>query len=249
MTAPRSTSPALLEAVGLGVDHGGVTALADVSVTLHAGEAVALVGLNGAGKSTLLRVLAGLQAARGQVVLHQAHCHHEPQSEPVAHVAQRSTARWDLPVTVLDAVLTGRHRFRRFARPYSTRDRRAALDSLDQLGIGALASRPVGRLSGGQAQRVLLARALVQQPQVLLLDEPLAGLDAPAAGALVATLLDLRDAGLAVLCALHELDVARAAFPRTLALAHGRLVGDGASTDVLSPLGLERLLNLASPAC
>lgn len=235
----------LLEARGLSVDHGRRAALRDVSLTLQSGEAVALVGLNGAGKSTLLRVLAGLQAARGEVVMHRAHCHHQPCSAPIAHVGQRSTARWDLPVPVLEAVLTGRHRFRRRGRRFTAADRSAALECLERLGIVELAGRPVGQLSGGQAQRVLLARALAQEPLVLLLDEPLAGLDAPAAAALVQTLLELRGTGLAVLCALHELDVARAAFPRTLALAQGRLVGDGPSTDVLSPLGLERLVCLA----
>lgn len=237
----------LLEATGLSVDYGRRRALTDVSVTLYAGEAVALVGLNGAGKSTLLRVLAGIQAASGEVFVHRRHCPHEPTSGPVAYVPQRSSARWDLPVSVLGAVLAGRHRFRRTGRPYTSHDRASALESLDRLGLAGLAHRPVGQLSGGQQQRVLLARALTQQPQVLLLDEPLAGLDAPAAGTLVATLLDLRDAGLAVLCALHELDVARAVFPRTLALADGRLVGDGSSGEVLSPVGLERLFCLTVP--
>ena len=236
----------LLEARGISVDLGHRTVIHDVSLCLSGGEAVALVGLNGAGKSTLLRVLAGLQAARGEVVVHRPHCHHQPRSAPVAHVTQRSTARWDLPVSVLDAVLTGRHRFRRLGRRYGVVDRAAACTALDRLGIADLAHRSVGQLSGGQAQRVLLARALAQEPQVLLLDEPLAGLDAPAAVALVDTLMVLRASGLAVLCALHELDVARAAFPRTLALAHGRVVGDGASHDVLSPAGLERFVLLTS---
>lgn len=147
-------------------------------------------------------------------------------------------------MSVLDAVLTGRHRFRRRCRRYTAVDRLAGRAALDRLGIADLASRPVGQLSGGQAQRVLLARALAQEPQVLLLDEPLAGLDGPAAAALVQTLLELRGAGLAVLCALHELDVARAAFPRTVALAGARVVGDGASPEVLSPVGLQRLVSL-----
>lgn len=239
-------TPPLLQTVDISVDYGRRPALLDVSLRLDAGEAVALVGLNGSGKSTLLRVLAGLQAARGQVILQRPHCHHQPRSAPVAHVAQRNTARWDLPVSVLDAVLTGRHRFRRRGRRYAASDRIAAGAALDQLGIADLARRPVGQLSGGQAQRVMLARALAQEPQVLLLDEPLTGLDAPAAASLVETLLDLRGAGLAVLCALHELDVAREAFPRTVALAHGRVVGDGASAEVLSSLGLHRLVSLSS---
>jgi len=237
----------LLEATGLCVELAGRQALDDVSLRLYSGEAVALVGLNGAGKSTLLGALAGLQGGRGEVVVHRSHCHHEPARRApgaVAHVAQRSTARWDLPVSVLAAVLAGRHRFRRTGRRWSAGDREAALAALDRMGIVELAGRSVGQLSGGQAQRVLLARALAQEPEVLLLDEPLAGLDAPAVAALIETLLELCADGLAVLCALHELDVARAAFPRTIALAAGRVVGDGRSTDVLSAVGLEQLFRL-----
>ena len=236
---------ARLEARGLTVHYGRRCAVSAVDLTLVAGEAVALVGLNGAGKSTLLRALADLQPAQGTVHVEAPHCHHRPRGAPVAYVPQRSTARWDLPMSVLDVVLTGRHQFRRRGRRYAASDTAAALAALDRLGAADLQRRPVAELSGGQAQRVLLARALTQEPDVLLLDEPLAGLDATACGALVDTVLELTAAGLSVLCALHELHVARAAFPRTIALAHGRVVGDGPSADVLAPAGLERLLDLA----
>lgn len=235
---------ARLDASGVTVHYGRSCALRDVDVSLSAGEAVALVGLNGAGKSTLLRTLAGLQPAAGVVQVHAAHCHHRPRGAPVAYVAQRSTARWDLPMTALDVVLAGRHLFRRRFRGYCAADVAAAVAALDRLGVADLRRRPVGELSGGQAQRVLLARALAQEPDVLLLDEPLAGLDATACAALVDTVHELRASGLAVLCALHELHVARAAFPRTVALARGRKVGDGPSGDVLGAGGLERLLDL-----
>lgn len=234
----------ILRARDLTAHHRGRTALQHVDLTLRRGEAVALVGLNGAGKTTLLHVLAGLQPHTGQVTLVRQHCHHALRAAPVALVPQRSAARWDLPVTVLEAVLTGRHRFRRRWRRYAPSDLAAARTALHRLDVADLHRRQVGELSGGQAQRVLLARALAQQPELLLLDEPLAGLDGPAAAALVRTLLDLPDGGLSVLCALHELDVARSAFPRTVALAGGRVVGDGRSGQVLSPLGLERLHRL-----
>lgn len=226
------------------VHYGRRCALRDVSLALDRGEAVALVGLNGAGKSTLMRMLAGLQPGQGVVQVHPAHCHHRPRAAPVAYVAQRSTARWDLPMTVLDVVLAGRHLFRRCGRGFGPKDVAAAVTALDRLGVADLRRRPVGELSGGQAQRVLLARALAQEPDVLLLDEPLAGLDAAASEALIDTLDGMVTAGLAVLCALHELHVARAAFSRTVALARGRVVGDGPSADVLGAGGLERLLEL-----
>lgn len=237
----------LLQAQGLTVERGRRRVLTDVHVGLSAGELVALVGLNGAGKSTLLQALAGLLPCAGTVRVDPAHCHHRPRGSVVAYAAQRSTARWDLPLQVLDVVLAGRHAFRRRCRSYAASDVEAARAALDRLGVVDLARRPVGELSGGQAQRVLLARALAQEPDVLLLDEPLTGLDAPAVEALLDTLAALADDGLAVLCALHQLPVARR-MPRAVGLLNGRVVADGRPGVVLHGAGLECLLDLAPTA-
>lgn len=154
----RSTRP-IIEAEAVTVRHSGVPALDAVTLAVRAGVSVAVVGPNGAGKPTLLRVLAGLQRPCSGAV-------RRPDGGPgrrcprpgVAYVPQRSTARWDLPVSVLDAVLAGRWGLR-CGRRYGRDDRRDALAALDSLGVAHLAHRRVGSLSGGQAQRALLARA------------------------------------------------------------------------------------------
>lgn len=243
MTRPRGESDhdePVLQVRGLTVRHGDVLAVDDVSFAVSAGEQVALVGRNGAGKSSLLRAVAGVGPGEGVVVLSGRECHHRVTAVSVAFVPQRSEARWDLPVTVLDAVLAGRHRFRRWGRRWSGEDRRAACEALEVCDVADLTGRVVGGLSGGQAQRVLVARALVQEPDVLLLDEPFAGLDVVTADALCGTLTALRQQGRVVLCAVHELEIARAVFPRTIALDRS-VLADGPSAVVLDAAGVERI--------
>jgi ABC-type Mn2+/Zn2+ transport system ATPase subunit len=230
----------LLEAIELGVAYRHHVAVRNVNLTLGAGEAVALVGRNGAGKSSLLRALSGVEPYTGRVLVHGVHCHHRKVIAPIAYVPQRSTARWDLPLTVGEIVVAGRRaRGRRWGRP-TVADRSATHDALRLLEIQDLADRPVGSLSGGQAQRVLLARAFAQEPQVLLLDEPFAGLDSESAHRLADAISNLCGSGMTVLCAMHELSIAREVFPRTVAIDRS-IIGDGATTTILDAAGIERI--------
>jgi ABC-type Mn2+/Zn2+ transport system ATPase subunit len=225
---------------GVSVRYGRLVAVESVSFVLAAGEAAALVGPNGGGKTSLLRAIAGVQPASGRVTVRGRTCHHEHVNAPVAYVAQRASARWDVPLTARDVVLAGcRARGSRWRR-HSAHERADAEAALDLVGMRAHAARPVQGLSGGQAQRVLLARAFVQRPDVMLLDEPFAGLDEPSVDQVRAVLLDLCSVGVAVLCSLHELDVARRTFPRTIALRR-HVIADGPTGAVLGPEGLERL--------
>jgi ABC-type Mn2+/Zn2+ transport system ATPase subunit len=233
-------SPPAIETIGLNVTYGRHEAVRDVSIVVAAGEAVALVGRNGAGKSSLLRAVSGLENATGRVVVHGQHCHHRTTLAPVAYVPQRSTARWDLPLTVSEVVVAGcRARGGRWRRP-SPDDRGQVRMSLRTFGIEDLHDRTVGALSGGQAQRVLLARAFVQRPRVLLLDEPFAGLDSASADSLSQAIGELCANGMTVLCAMHELAIARSVFPRTIALDRA-VIADGPTGEVLAAEGIERI--------
>lgn len=224
----------------LSVVYGQRTALHPIDLEIAAGESVAIVGRNGSGKSSLLRALCGLEpAARGKVDLYRAWGDHRSDGVEIAYVPQRSGARWELPFSVGDVVATGRRRA--WWRRPNRADWAAVDDALSAVGLAVLASRPVNELSGGQAQRVLLARALIQQPDVMIMDEPFAGLDPSTVDAVVELLARLVAAGTTVCCALHEVDIARSSFTRVIALADGRVVADGAADSVLDTTGVEHI--------
>ncbi len=219
-----------LEARDLAASYGGDVVLRDVSFALFGGERLAVVGPNGAGKSTLLKVACGLwPASAGSMLIHG----HAPRDHLcVAYVPQRADVDWRFPLTVLDVVVMGRAgRLGAFRRP-GPRDRSLAHDALDRVGLGPVAGRQIGELSGGQQQRVFVARAVAQEADVLLLDEPLAGLDAPSAADVVSILTRLE--GTTVVVALHDLSLASSHFDRAL-LLRGRMISYGRPQEAFQP--------------
>jgi len=191
---------ALIEADGLAVGYGGPPALLAVSFALRAGERLALLGPNGGGKTTLMRALLGeLRPAAGTLAV-RGRCGTVPQTE---------RTRLDYPVSALDVATMGAlSRLPWWRRP-SREDRRRALTALERVRLGERAGETFGELSGGQRQRVLIARALVQEAEVLLLDEPFSGLDNASAAALEALIAELAEEGRGVVVATHDLDQAR----------------------------------------
>jgi zinc/manganese transport system ATP-binding protein len=206
----------------VGVTHGSVSALRDISLDIRPGEVVAVSGANGSGKSTLLGVLAGTQQHTGTVS--------RIDGIRVAYVVQRSAVPEGLPLTVHDVVAMGRWSSLGHWRPSRVDDRTIVEESLAALGLGALARRPLRTLSGGQRQRTLVAQGLAQRADVLLLDEPTVGLDAEADELIRDAIERERLRGVAVVHATHDAEVVRAA-TRVVALVDGRLSG---STPVLS---------------
>ena len=178
---------------GVAVVLAGRLVLKDVDFEVRAAEIVALVGPNGGGKTTLIRSLAGLlRPSRGTITW----CSNgRPDDRPrlrVGYVSQRLTADFRYPVTVRDVVgmpLLGGDRLKSRLSPA---DRERIDAALERMRIGALAKRPIGRLSGGQQQRTMVARALVVKPQLLLLDEPTTGIDAPGQEEMIELLMSLR---------------------------------------------------------
>lgn len=221
-----------LETERLSVHFGERWALECVDVRFRAGETVSVLGPNGAGKSTLLKVLAGmLPPSHGAVWLDG-----RPVRRPnpnVVYVPQRTGVDWAFPVAVLDVVLMGRAGRRSRFVPFGRPDRAAARAALDRVGMGALAGVQIGQLSGGQQQRVFLARALLQEGEVLLLDEPFAGVDVPTQELLVALFGRLRDAGTTIVYATHDLAQAATSSDRVL-LLNGRVVAVGRPREVLT---------------
>lgn len=226
----------ILDVRHLFVRYDGRPALEDVTFHLHAGERVAVVGPNGAGKSTLFKVVAGvLTPDSGTVTISGA--------RPAAHVCigyvpQRSHVDWNFPVSVADVVMMGRSAVMGAFRWPTRRDWDFVRAALETVELSGLANRQIGELSGGQQQRMFIARALAQQAELMLMDEPLTGLDLPAQEGILNLLDKLQKQNVTVMVATHDLDQAEKYFDRVM-LLNRKLIGFGASKDVLKP---ERLI-------
>jgi manganese/iron transport system ATP-binding protein len=207
-------------------------ALQDLTFELIVGEQVAVVGPNGAGKSTLFKLIAGvLPVSGGQVTVYG--------SQPgghicIAYVPQRSQVDWRFPVSVADVVMMGRvGKLGLFRRP-GRKDWDLVHQSLQVVGMGDLARRQIGELSGGQQQRVFIARALAQEAELMLMDEPLTGLDVPSQQDIFEVMAALRARKVTVMIATHDLNLAAERFDRVM-LLNRRLLGLGAPGVVFTP--------------
>jgi manganese/iron transport system ATP-binding protein len=230
------SAPALLEIINLSVGYNGRAALEQVSFQVPHGARLAVVGPNGAGKSTLFKALVGLLPIRsGRVLIHGrllgSHL------DCVAYVPQREEVDWRFPVTVEEVVLMGRFgRLSWQARP-RRHDRQVVRRSLEQMGIADLARRAIGELSGGQQQRAFLARALAQEPHILLMDEPFTGVDVTTQEATLALLDHLKEKSVTVMVSTHDLHMAAQHFELAL-LLNQRLVAFGTPGQVFQPEAL-----------
>jgi ABC-type Mn2+/Zn2+ transport system ATPase subunit len=210
---------------GLSGGYGpGTPALQDVDFALEAGCVAAVLGPNGGGKTTLFRALLGELPVRHGTV--------ELAGRP-AYVPQTDRTRLDFPVSALDVVLMGAYGRTPWWRRLSRADREAARAALDRVGLAGAARTRFGALSGGQRQRALIARALLQDARVLLLDEPLSGVDATSAARIEAVFGELRHEGRTLLVATHDVEQARA-WDRVLCL-NRRQVAFGAPAETLTP--------------
>jgi len=218
----------VLRAQGVSVDLGGRPVLDAVDLTLHQGEVVAVLGANGSGKSTLVRAVIGLVPFRaGTVELFGTPWERFRDRARLGYVPQRSTGTTGVPATVREVVLSGRLARRRLAGPSRRADREAADRAIDLVGLASLRRRPVTELSGGQHQRVLIARALASEPDLLVMDEPLAGVDAASAHRLAETVETLVHGGTSVLLVEHDLGPLTRVVDRAVVIDHGRVAFDG----------------------
>lgn len=208
-----------------------VNALEAISFQAAKGDQIAIIGPNGAGKSTLLKVMAGLlKPDSGRVEMFGS----EPDKHIcIAYVSQRSEIDFSFPVTAADVVMMGRTKQIGLFRRPGKRDHEIVRASLDRVGAVDLAGMQIGELSGGQQQRIFIARALALETDLLLLDEPLSGLDIPSREALLGVLDSLRPDGVTVMAATHDLSLAAERFDKVM-LLNRRIVAFGQAAETLS---------------
>ncbi len=211
---------------------GAAAAVQHITFDLKEGERVGLFGPNGAGKSTLFKAIVGLiPHDTGHISMYGQDC--RTSHEMVGYVPQNEAIDWDFPVTVRDVVMMGRARHIGWFRWPRRRDWEAVGATLERVGMADFQNRQIGQLSGGQRRRAFIARALAQETNVLLLDEPFSGVDAAAEDDIFSTLARLRRDGVAVVLATHDLSLADR-FDKIM-LMNRQLVAFGAPAAAFTP--------------
>lgn len=215
----------VLEARGVRVSLGGTEILHDVSLQARPGEVVALMGGNGSGKSTFVRAMVGaIPITHGEITINGKP--NSPAARSIlGYVPQRLSAAGGISATVNEVVASGLLGHNRLRQPRDTRAR--VEDALATMDISDLAHRDVSRLSGGQQQRALIARALARQPKVLILDEPMAGVDLASQVAFAHALGHLKDEGTSIVIVLHELGAVARNIDHAIVLEDGCVTHDG----------------------
>lgn len=225
-----------IRAAGLTVTYrNGHTALRDATFAIPRGTITALVGVNGAGKSTLFKALMGfLPASAGEIEILGRPVRQVMKDQAVAYVPQAEEVDWTFPVLVEDVVMMGRYGHMGFLRRPRAADEEAVTAALARVNMSAYRHRQIGELSGGQKKRVFLARALAQDAQVILLDEPFTGVDVKTEEQIIALLRDLRKEGRVMLVATHNLGSVPEFCDRVV-LVKGTVLAHGPTAEVFTP--------------
>ncbi|RRK11744.1 metal ABC transporter ATP-binding protein [Lactiplantibacillus garii] len=228
----------MLKVQNLTVAYSDTPVFTDVAVNFNAGKITGIIGPNGAGKSTLIKAMLGLIKAQTGTVEFNGHTLKQFQKQ-IAYVEQRKDLDLTFPISVFDVVLTGTYgRLGLFRQP-SKADRQRCLAALQRVDLADLADRQIGQLSGGQLQRVFVARAILQDAQLIILDEPFVGIDLQSETAIMAILHQWRDAGKTIIVVHHDLNKVSRYFDDLVILNHG-IVDYGPVQDVYTPANIER---------
>lgn len=220
--------------------RNGHTALWKASFQIPRSTVTGLVGVNGAGKSTLFKAIMGfLPLAEGEIRLLGRTVRQALSENLIAYVPQSEEVDWAFPVLVEDVVMMGRYGHMGFLRRASAKDRAAVDQALERVSMTDFRHRQIGELSGGQRKRVFLARALAQNGQVILLDEPFTGVDVKTEEQIVALLRDLRDEGRVMLVSTHNLGSVPEFCDRTI-LVKRTVLAHGPTEDIFTRENLEK---------
>lgn len=228
----RGSPEPLVSLDGVTVGYEDTVVLRDANLSIRRGEFIGVVGPSGSGKTSLLRTFLGqIDRFAGEVILHERA---PGEAVRIGYVPQVETVDWNFPITVEQVVLQGRWREMGW-RPWANgRDRSLARHVLERLGIDDLRDRSIRALSGGQQQRVFLGRALIGDPDLLLLDEPTSGVDIKTRHEVMHLLGELNHAGTSIVLTTHDLNAVASHLPRLIAIGDTRIIADGGPADVLN---------------
>ena len=229
---------ARLEIENVCVYYGKSPALTNITFSVEEGKNIALIGPNGAGKSTLFKAMVGLMPLdSGRIFIHGLPVGHH--KDCVAYVPQKEEIDWLFPITVLEVVMMGRFsKIKRLKKP-SKKDLDIVYGSLNQMGIKDLALSKISDLSGGQQQKVFIARAIAQEPHILLMDEPFTGVDMSTKETILDFLEDSRKSNVTVIVATHDLNMAAKNFENIL-LLNKEIIAYGSPLEVFTQKNLDK---------
>ena len=228
----------MLTVKNLTVAYDDTPVFSDVAVNFNAGKITGIIGPNGAGKSTLIKAILNL------IKIKNGHIDYDGQTmksvqKQVAYVEQRKDLDLTFPIDVFDVVLTGTYgKLGLFKNPGKA-EKKLSQDALAQVSLTEFAKRQIGNLSGGQLQRVFVARAIVQQAEIIILDEPFVGIDLQSETAIMRILKQWRDAGKTIIVIHHDLNKVHDYFDDLVILNHG-IVDFGPTNEVYNPKNIER---------
>ncbi|MGB3258785.1 MAG: metal ABC transporter ATP-binding protein [Ornithinimicrobium sp.] len=238
MTPSLAATDPVIDVHTASFGYAGSSVVTDVSLTVRTGEVVALLGPNGSGKSTLVRGLLGLNDhLGGEIEVLGVPVTRRSDRTPIGYVPQLHTLSSSVRSTVREVVSTGRLTHRPWWRRATALDRELVDDALETVGLIDRAQADVATLSGGQQRRVLIARALAGQPEVLIMDEPTAGVDTASQDVLTRVLQRLVDRGVTMLVVTHDLSVLHQVVTRIVAMEAGAVAFDGPPADYTEYVG------------
>ncbi len=228
----------------LSINYDKKRVLANIFLTIEPAKHYGIIGPNGAGKSTLFKSILGLITPNsGEILIDGQPV--EQQLKRIAYIPQKNEIDWQFPATVMDVVMMGRYPHKKFWQRLSEEDKSIALNALEKLGIEHLKERQIGELSGGQQQRMFIARALCQKADILILDEPFVGVDAPTEEKIIVILKQLIAENKTILTVHHDLATAPFYFDKII-LINQRLIAEGDVKEVLTPQNIEKTFTAQS---
>ncbi|MEM7725337.1 MAG: ATP-binding cassette domain-containing protein [Cyanobacteria bacterium P01_A01_bin.45] len=222
------------------VSYNGKVALHGANLELRTGSISGLVGMNGSGKSTLFKAIMGfVQPTHGRVLIKGISMKRAQKQNLVAYIPQYEDVDWNFPISVEDVVMMGRYGYMNFLRIPGKNDHEIVTESLLKTHMNEFRSRQIGELSGGQKKRAFLARALAQKAQVILLDEPFAGVDIKTEKAIIQLLVELRNMGHTILISTHDLS-SISTFCDDVVLINGTILAYGPTREVFTEENIAR---------